>query len=109
MVTEKTIRIPIYGYRVKIVVFDPEDREKIEKKYNMSLYVGTTLLGQGHCIVIIPSGDLSTAVHECEHAKNAVWEFIGYTPSHTNDEVDAYLLTYIFTEVNKEMQKHVST
>lgn len=105
MVTEKTIRIPIYGFKLKIVIFD--DRKEIEEKYpEINLCVGATIGYRDGCTVILPAKDTATVVHECEHAKNAVWEYIGYQPHYTNDEVDAYLLTYIFAEVNKVIQKH---
>lgn len=106
MITEKNIKIPIYGFKLKIVIFD--NRKEIEEKYpEMNLYLGATLEYTNGCTVIIPVEDITTAVHECEHAKNSVWRFIGYNPQSSNDEVDAYLLTYIFSEVNKVIQKHL--
>jgi hypothetical protein len=36
--------------------------------------------------------------HESEHIKNAIWRYIGYEPQRDNDEVDAYLLTYIYNK-----------
>ena len=39
----------------------------------------------------------SSIAHESEHIKNAIWRYIGYEPQRDNDEVDAYLLTYIYT------------
>ena len=107
MITERNLKIPIYGFKLKIVIFD--DRKEIEEKYpEIDLYVGATLEYHGGCTVIIPADDSATAVHECEHVKNAVWKYIGYKPHQTNDEVDAYLLTYIFTEIRKVVQKHFS-
>ena len=59
-------------------------------------------------MVIIASNDISTIAHECLHVKNAVWNRIGYSPQVLNDEVDAYLLDYIMTEVLKVVEKHTN-
>lgn len=108
MVTEKVIKVPIYNYKLKVVIFDniKEVRDAYPQVGNSAL--GATLEYEDHCIMLLPSNDLATIVHECEHAKNIIWNFIGHKAQENNDEVDAYLLTYIFTEVNKEMQKHTS-
>lgn len=34
------------------------------------------------------------------------WEFIGYSPQVDNDEVDAYLLTYIYIKILEVFRKH---
>ena len=46
--------------------------------------------------------------HESEHVKNAIWRFIGYEPQRDNDEVDAYLLTYIYNKITDVFYKHDS-
>ena len=51
---------------------------------------------------------MSIIAHECLHVKNAVWNRIGYSPNPLNDEVDAYLLDYIMTEVLKVVEKHTN-
>ena len=51
---------------------------------------------------------MSIIAHECLHVKNAVWARIGYSPQALNDEVDAYLLDYIMTEVLKVVEKHTN-
>lgn len=45
-------------------------------------------------------------VHEAEHIKNHIWQYIGYTPQRDNDEVDAYLLTYIYDKITQVFYKH---
>lgn len=105
MITEKSLKIPIYGFKLKIVIFD--DRKEIKEKYpELGSCIGATIEHHGGCTIVIPAEDPVTAVHECEHAKNSVWKFIGYKPHQTNDEVDAYLLAYIFAEIRKVVQKH---
>ena len=41
-----------------------------------------------------------------EHIKNAIWRYIGYEPQRDNDEVDAYLLTYIYNKITDVFYKH---
>lgn len=38
--------------------------------------------------------------------KNSIWRYIGYTPQADNDEVDAYLLTYIYKKITDVFYKH---
>lgn len=64
--------------------------------------------GNGRIMVVIASNDMLTIAHECLHVKNAVWNRIGYSPQVLNDEVDAYLLDYIMTEVLKVVEKHIN-
>ena len=45
-------------------------------------------------------------MHEAEHVKNLIWEYIGYRPQADNDEVDAYLLTYIYNKITDVFYKH---
>lgn len=38
--------------------------------------------------------------------KNSIWRYIGYTPQEDNDEVDAYLITYIYDKITSVFYKH---
>jgi hypothetical protein len=49
---------------------------------------------------------MECAIHESEHIKNAIWEYIGYTPQTGNDEVDAYLIAYIYKKIMEVYNKH---
>lgn len=55
-----------------------------------------TISAYGASLVAVNSRRGSSIVHEAEHIKNHIWQYIGYTPQRDNDEVDAYLLTYIY-------------
>lgn len=57
-------------------------------------------------MVVINSKEEASIIHEAEHVKNAIWEFIGYSPQVDNDEVDAYLLTYIYIKILEVFRKH---
>lgn len=113
MLTERTIKIPIYGYYLKIVVFDSDNRQELISKYPMvkDSYYGCTVEYPGNrSTVIVPINDLVTAVHESEHIKNIVWKFIGYPPHDAEyDEVDAYLVAYIFSKIKEVMNKHLAS
>lgn len=37
---------------------------------------------------------------------NSIWRYIGYTPQEDNDEVDAYLITYIYDKITSIFYKH---
>lgn len=98
MVTQKKINIPIFDYKLTIVIFDkweevehlfdggPEPRAIVKSQYGASL-------------VAVNSKSESSIVHEAEHIKNNIWDFIGYRPQRDNDEVDAYLITYIYNKI----------
>ena len=45
-------------------------------------------------------------IHEAGHIKNAIWRYIGYTPMRDNDEVDQYLVTYIYNKIVDVFYKH---
>lgn len=40
------------------------------------------------------------------HKNILIWQYIGYTPQRDNDEVDAYLLTYIYDKITQVFYKH---
>ena len=109
MITKKTINIPIFRLKLKIVVVD-DIEEALEIDTNINTEADSLVIdhNNGTATVIIASNDMSIIAHECLHVKNAVWNRIGYSPNPVNDEVDAYLLDYIMTEVLKVVEKHTN-
>ena len=110
MLTIKTVKIPIYKYYLKVVVFD--DFEELKKKFPEIPYDSCKglLLDYGNTsIICVPPDDISTIVHECEHAKNAIWKYIGFTSINNNDEPDAYLIGYLYEEIMKVTKKHLAS
>lgn len=65
-----------------------------------------TINQYGASLVAINSKRGSSITHESEHIKNAIWRYIGYEPRRDNDEVDAYLLTYIYNKITDVFYKH---
>ena len=109
MVTKKSINIPIFRLKLKIVVVD-DIKEALEINPNIDSEADSCVIdhNNGTATIIIASNDMSIIAHECLHVKNAVWSRIGYSPQALNDEVDAYLLDYIMTEVLKVVEKHTN-
>lgn len=54
----------------------------------------------------LPRGKHEIGFKELSYVKNAIWRFIGYEPQRDNDEVDAYLLTYIYNKITDVFYKH---
>ena len=109
MITKKNINIPIFRLKLKIVVVD-DIEEALEINPNIDTGADSLVIdhNNGTATVVIASNDMSIIAHECLHVKNAIWNRIGYSPQVLNDEVDAYLLDYIMTEVLKVVEKHTN-
>lgn len=112
MLTEKNIQIPIYDFKVEVCVFSDvkEAREKYSE-YMEDGFLACTLEHRGcsKCKLIIPCNDYPSVVHELEHVKNLVWKAKGYKPQEDNDEPDAYLMGWLFEQVDKIIKKHLAT
>ena len=109
MITKKDIIIPIFRLKIKIVVVD-DIKEALRIEPNIDTEADSCVIdhNNGTATIIIASNDMSIIAHECLHIKNTVWARIGYSPQTLNDEVDAYLLDYIMTEVLKVVEKHTN-
>jgi hypothetical protein len=109
MLTERSFKVPLYEFTVEVKVFDKveEVRAKFSDVFDSSM-LGCTLehIDCPRCTLIIPATGLSTIVHELEHVKNLIWKYIGYTPQASNDEPDAYLIGYLFEQVEKILKIH---
>lgn len=108
MITQKKIVIPIFNYKLTIVIFDKwEELGRFLLKEEMESEADAITISQhGISLVAINSKRGSSIIHEAEHIKNSIWRYIGYTPQRDNDEVDAYLLTYIYNKITDVFYKH---
>lgn len=111
MITEKSFIVPIYDFKVDVAVFDNLD--EAAEKYPEFMQDGTKActveyLGYSKAKLIVPSYKYSSVVHELEHAKNFIWKSKGYRPDESNDEVDAYLIEYLYDKVDKIIRKHLA-
>ncbi|MDE5976933.1 MAG: hypothetical protein K2G70_00490 [Turicibacter sp.] len=112
MITEKNIQIPIWDFKVEVCIFD--SLEEAQSKYPKFMTDGllactVEYLDCSKCKLIIPSNRYSDVVHELEHVKNLVWKAKGYKPHEDNDEPDAYLIGWLFEQVDKLIRKHLAT
>lgn len=112
MITEKNFIVPIYDFKVEVIVFD--NLKEVQEKYPEWMTEGTKActveyFNNSKVKVIVPSYKYSSMVHELEHAKNLIWKAKGYKPDESNDEVDAYLLEYLYDKVDKIIRRHLAT
>lgn len=106
MVTQKKIIIPIFDYHMKVIIYDKwSEVEHLFDGGNEPRAI-TISDGRGNSVVAVNSKFGSSIIHEAEHIKNAIWRYIGYTPMRDNDEVDAYLLTYIYNKIVDVFYRH---
>ncbi len=109
MITQRRLTVPIFNYKLIVLIYDNWDEVKHLDSYSRdsgNAPAGFTKYTHGSAIVAIDYSKPSTIVHEAEHVKNLIWDFIGYNPQRDNDEVDAYLLTYIYNKILEVYNKH---
>lgn len=105
MITQKKYNIPIFNYRLTVIIFDRW--EEVEHMFDGGPEPkAITASHYGGAVVAINSKSGSSIVHEALHVKNKIWEYIGYVPQRDNDEVDAYLVTYIYDKMVEVFYKH---
>lgn len=103
---KRRLNIPIFNYKLVIVIYDKWEEVKDMHKGSIEPNAFTRIFPEGCSIVAVNSKEEASIVHEAEHVKNAIWEFIGYSPQVDNDEVDSYLLTYIYIKILEVFKKH---
>lgn len=113
MVTKRRVKIPIFNYLMIVYVFDEwkDLKNNIpDDIYNIPNSNGVTIDYEDSCIICCSSNAKfkSTIVHESGHIKNLIWKYIGYTPMRDNDEVDQYLQSYIFEQIERIIEKHLT-
>ena len=108
MLTKKKLMIPIFDYSLTIIIFD--DWKELEGYLSKEAFSepckGITTFKEGAALVAINAARGSTIVHESLHVVNGVWNYIGYEPVRDNDEVSAYLLTYIYDKIVDVFYNH---
>ena len=108
MVTQKNMTIPIFDVGLKVYIFDKwSEVENVLGGRTGPKGITLAFPDSGRITVAIDSNCPSTIVHESEHVKNYIWRFIGYRPMEDNDEVDAYLLKYIYNKIVDVFYKHI--
>lgn len=114
MITQKKIIIPIFDYALTIIITDTWEEAK-NKLPDQAIDLGNTRAvtfsnkSLGTSFVAVRADCQSSIVHEAVHIKNNLWDYIGYSPQADNDEVDAYLVTYIYEKIMGVYRKHHKT
>jgi hypothetical protein len=107
---EKTIKIPIFGGTLTMIICD--DLEKVSKKYettSLSNYGAVTLKNESEFkeyVVAFESLDNSLIAHEIVHIINYLFLDIGVELDRRNDETQAYLTGYLFQKIEKFLKKN---
>lgn len=108
MITQKRCTVPIFNYQLTIIIFD--NWEELKPYIPIEEYEheakALVLHDYGRSRVFVTPQYKESIIHESLHIKNAIWRFIGYTPQPDNDEVDAYLITYIYQKIYKVYEEH---
>jgi hypothetical protein len=112
MITERSFIVPIYDFKIEVAVFD--SLKEAQAKFPEFMAEGTKActveyFHAAKVKLIVPSYRYSTVVHELEHTKNLLWKSKGHKPQEDNDEVDAYLIEYLYDKVDKIIRKHLAT
>lgn len=105
MVTSRKMIIPIYDYRLDILIYD--DWKEVSHIFDNGpepLAVTRNLYGKS--IVAVNAKNHDSIVHEALHVVNDIWVYIGYDSMEENDETEAYLITYIYKKINEVYQRH---
>lgn len=107
MKTKKRFKIPIFNYGLIVTVFDnTSDIPDVINSTDGIPSRGITIPADNYSNVYIRKEDYSTASHEALHITNLIWKYIGYMPQRDNDEVSAYLSTYIYDLISKVLKIH---
>ena len=112
MITEKSFIVPIYDFKVEVAVFDNLKEAQSKFPDFMTECTKACTVEYIHASkvkLIVPSYKYAIMVHELEHVKNLIWKAKGYKPQEDNDEVDAYLLEYLYDKVDKIIRKHLAS
>lgn len=109
MITKKNMIIPIFDYKLTVLIFDKwEELEGIIPDEELDVSArAITISKHGASLVAVNAKCGSSIVHEAEHIKNNLWIHIGYTPQKDNDEVDAYVITYIYNKIVNVYYRHL--
>lgn len=111
MITQRKINIPIFNYSLVIIITDSweEAKDRLPRQdvdFSNTRAVTFDNKNAPVSVVAVMSACQSSVVHESVHIKNNIWSYIGYHPQADNDEIDAYLITYIYEKIMDVFNKH---
>lgn len=104
------INIPIYDYRLHVIV--TSDIEEVNKKYNLnySNFKGLCLRHTKRRLLSIIFNNkkginFGTIAHEIVHVKNYIFYECGYNNDVSNDEAEAYFVGWLTNKVVTTLKK----
>lgn len=72
MITKRRINIPIFNYRLLIIIYDKWEEVKDMHRGNVEPKAFTRIFPDGYSMVVINSKEEASIIHEAEHVKNAM-------------------------------------
>jgi hypothetical protein len=108
---KKTIKIPIY--HGELILIQCKDLKKIEQRYKMNdlkmydaiSFKNHTKSGYSRYVIACTNSSSSKSiVHECIHILNYIFMDRSYRPAMDNDEPQAYLMGWIYSECRKHFK-----
>ena len=115
--TRKKIKIPIYQGTLDIAIFDNYEKSEyqFDGDFEPSYYdfAGYSIMNNKYYLVIINKihnkdeiTTIGTIAHEALHVTNKIMRDCGIEIDLSNDEVQAYLLSYITEQIYKIYKSH---
>lgn len=101
--------VPIWDFKIEVCIFDSITEAKDKYPEYMTTGITACTLEWGDTAkakIIIPSYSYPDIVHELEHVKNIIWKRKEYIPQRDNDEPDAYLMGWMFEQIEKIIKKN---
>ena len=111
MVIEKRFKAPYFKTAIQIFVYDDFDEAKVELPAFPDMADGyVQAFPCDNCVhIVIPHNKQWVVVHELEHAKNSIFKLIGHKSDVDNDEIDAYVIEWLWECAEKAIKKHRQT
>ena len=108
------LKIPIFGSKVRMYSATKKELKKLVKKYDLTpvddydAFVFPTAQNEPYDFVVVFRKGLkqSVIVHEANHLTNMVLTSIGHEVEPENDEVQSYLIQWLFERIDKWYKKN---
>ncbi len=106
---KKNIHIPIYDCQLTMIL--DKDLSRVEKKYNtdsLKKFRAVTIrTSDSHYVVAFTTRkDFAVISHEVVHVKNHIFLDCGIEADCENDEPEAYLTDWLFTQIYEFLKKN---
>ena len=105
---KRTVRIPIYGGKIIIVISDEDDVYESTKRHfkvidnSLKSFVAVSLQSDSNYLYpVLLSGKITPGLvaHEAKHIVNRLYTDIGIILDRENDETETYLLSWVVNRI----------